>query len=357
MAKVAIVGTVGVPARYGGFETLAENLAIQNNRSDKPCNLIVYCSSRAYPDRRKDFEGAGLRYIPLAANGKQAIFYDILSIIDAALRGCDVVILLGHGGSFVIPLLKFFTKIKFITNVDGIEWRRRKWSGVARFVIRRSEEIAVRYSDVLVADNEAIREYVASEFNKECEVIPYGGDQALDIEPDGSAVVDLPEHYALALCRIEPENNVAMILEAFTILKNPLVFVGNWDNSQYGRDLKLRYGHLKNIIIHNPIYESRGLRALRERANMYVHGHSAGGTNPALVEMMHFGVPILAHGCSFNRHTTEGKSFYFMNTSELVERIMNMTPENAAKVALDMKEIAQRRYTWKSISRAYFDLL
>ena len=351
------MGTVGVPAKYGGFETLAENLVLQNAQAGNLHHLDVYCSSKAYPDRAPEFEGACLRYIPLSANGKQALLYDMWSLIDASLiRRRDVVFLLGHVGSFLLPILKCFTKTKFITNIDGIEWQRKKWTGLARWILRKSESMAVYHSHVVVADNEAIREYVADKFGRRCEVIAYGGDHALHAEPDLTAVADLPDRYALALCRIEPENNVAMILDAFSSLDIPLVFVGNWDNSDYGRILKERYKSHPNITIHDTVYEPRALRAIRDRASMYVHGHSAGGTNPSLVEMMHFEIPVLAYGCVFNRYTTEEKARYFMSAPELAENICILSPQISAQIAADMVEIARRRYTWKQISQAYFGL-
>lgn len=298
-----------------------------------------------------------MRYLPLDANGKQAIFYDMWSLFDAAFRGIDVVILLGHGGSFIIPLLKSVTKTRFVTNIDGIEWRREKWTGLARWILRKSEYFAVRHSHIIIADNEAIREYVAEEFARTCEVIAYGGDHALAAKPDLAAVADLSDYYALALCRIEPENNVAMILEAFAALEMPLVFVGNWDKRDYGRELKARYADHPTITIHDPVYEPRGLRAIRDRSTMYVHGHSAGGTNPSLVEMMHFGIPVIAHGCTFNRHTSENKARYFMSARELAKSVQALNEKEAAIIGADMKEIALRRYTWDQIGQAYFKLL
>jgi glycosyltransferase involved in cell wall biosynthesis len=355
--SVAILGSVGVPAQYGGFETLAENLVHYHRDHAQDVDLTVYCSSVAYDRKAESFETAALRYIPLNANGKLAMFYDMWSLIDAAFRGTDVVILLGHGGSFLIPLLKLVTKTKFITNIDGIEWRREKWSRLACAILRKSEAIAVRHSHVVVADNDAIRDYVAEEFDQGCEVIPYGGDHALETAPDPAVAARLPDSYALALCRIEPENNVHMILEAFGDLEKPLVFVGNWDKSDYGRNLKARYKDHPSFVVHDPVYEARALRAIREKATLYLHGHSAGGTNPALVEMMHFGIPIIAHGCSFNRYTTEEKARYFMSAGDLVDQVRGLSKEDGAQIGTNMSEIAKRRYTWEQIGHLYFNLV
>lgn len=353
----AILGCMGVPAQYGGFETLAENLVFYHREKKPDVDLTVYCSSVSYDEKADKFESAALRYIPLNANGKPAMFYDMWSLIDATIRGTDVVILLGHGGSFIIPLLKLVSSTKFITNIDGIEWRREKWSGLAKAIIRKSEAFAIRFSHEVIADNDAIKEYVDDEFGRSCVVIPYGGDHALGAIPALSTIVDLPDSYALALCRIEPENNVEMILEAFSSLDKSLVFVGNWEKSGYGRGLKARYKNFPNIIIHDPVYEPSALRAIRDKASIYVHGHSAGGTNPSLVEMMHFGIPIAAHGCSFNRFSTEDKATYFLNADELVEAIEGLDNQMSQNIGQAMKEIADRRYTWDQVGKAYFELM
>ena len=355
--NAAILGTVGVPGNYGGFETLAQNLVDYHGATAKTSELAVYCSARAFPDRPETYGTARLRYIGLNANGAQSIPYDGLSLLDAVRRGDNQLLLLGVSGALVLPLVRLVSRARIVTNIDGIEWKREKWKGLAKLVLRASEWAAVRFSHVVIADNQAIAAYVTETYATPCDVIPYGGDHALEAAPDPAAVANLPDSYALALCRIEPENNVAMILEAFAGLDMPLVFVGNWDKSDYGRALKARYASHPNITIHDPVYEPGALRAIRDRASVYVHGHSAGGTNPSLVEMMHFAIPVLAHGCAFNRHSTEGKARYFTTVAELAALATGLTKVEKASIGTDMAEIARRRYTWGQIGKAYFDLL
>jgi len=257
-----------------------------------------------------------------------------------------------------LPLIRLVgRRARIVTNIDGIEWKRAKWKGFARIVLRASEWAAVRFSHEVIADNQAIADHVRGTYGAECHVIAYGGDHALAHAGKGAAPEGLPDTYALALCRIEPENNVHTILEAFSGLETPLVFVGNWSNSAYGRQMKTRYAATPNLHLLDPIYDPETLYALRRRASIYVHGHSAGGTNPSLVEMMHFAVPVLAHGCSFNRHSTEEKALYFETSEELAALTRGLTPTQAERVGDDMREIAQRRYTWDRIGEAYFRLL
>ena len=355
--RIAIIGTVGVPGNYGGFETLAQNLVDFHGATAHESELAVYCSSKAFPDKPEVYRTARLRYLGLDANGLQSILYDALSLFDAVRRGDNQLLLLGVSGALVLPLLRLISRARIVTNIDGIEWKREKWKGLAKAVLRVSEWAAVRFSHCVVADNKAIADYVAETYSRACKVIAYGGDHALEAEPDPTATVSFPESYALALCRIEPENNVAMILEAFVELASPLIFIGNWDNSDYGRDLKARFKDHPTITIHDPVYEPCSLRMIRDGASMYVHGHSAGGTNPSLVEMMHFGIPVLAHGCLFNRYTTEGKAQYFASSAELAEIVRSMSPQVAAQIGKEMGNIAGGRHTWDRIGRAYFDLL
>ncbi len=355
--RVAILGTVGVPANYGGFETLAENLVDYHEKTGSNLNLTVYCSSKGLTAQPAQHCRAQLRYVKLDANGAQSIPYDIIGLLDAVWRGHDRLLVLGVSGALIFPLLKLFTRARIITNIDGIEWRREKWKGLAKHYLRFSEKVAVKASDEVIADNQAIADYLKQSYGCEAHVIPYGGDHAVAAEPDMAATAHLPDDYALGLCRIEPENNIAMILEAFDGLEKPLVFVGNWDKSHYGRNLKRKYDGHPTITIHDPIYDARGLRAIRDGAGLYVHGHSAGGTNPALVEMMHFGIPIIAHGCSFNRYTTEDQALYFSSASELRTVVSQLSGCESRVIGETMREIAARRYTWASIGQAYLNLL
>lgn len=356
--KIALLGTVGVPGRYGGFETLAENLARYHNRTGQRAALTIWCSGKDNAEHPARFERADLRYVGLRANGAQSIPYDAVSLWQAVRSGHDRILLLGVSGALALPLIRLISRAHIITNIDGIEWKRGKWKGLARLLLRTSEWAAVRFSHEVIADNQGIADHVRDTYDSDCHVIAYGGDHALD---DGDAtsndVAGLPDNYALSLCRIEPENNVHLILEAFDRLETPLVFVGNWGNSPYGRELKAQFGKSPSLYLLDPIYDPSALHAVRKSAWVYLHGHSAGGTNPSLVEMMHFGVPVLAHGCAFNRYSTEGKARYFMTVAELVDQLRELAPEDAARIGQDMREVAQRRYTWDHIGRAYFALL
>ena len=343
---ISVIGTVGVPACYGGFESLVENLL----PSDKIG--LIYCSSSSYENKQAEHKGCALKYIPLSANGVQSIPYDIISILHSLIFTKNDLLVLGVSGALAIPIFKLFSKRKVITNIDGLEWRREKWGAAAKSFLKYCEKIAVKYSDTIIADNAAIAVHVKDSYGVNAEVIAYGGDHVV-VAPLVDAKIDV----SLALCRIEPENNVEMILKAFSTLpEKKLQFVGNWDNSSFGRSLKQEYSVFDNIEIIDPIYNLHQLYELRSRANLYLHGHSAGGTNPSLVEMMFFGIPIFCFDCNYNRASTEDKANYFSSSKDLVELINDTNAVVNEQIGSNMKEIAERRYTWEIIKQQYEDL-
>lgn len=356
--RVAILGTVGVPANYGGFETLAENLVRYNDAVTLSEPLTVYCSAKSYPSKPSSYLSAQLKYVPLNANGVQSIPYDVVSLFSAVWNRNDVILLLGVSGAMALPLVRLFSSAQVITNIDGIEWRREKWRGLAGHFLRFSEKMAVRFSHQVISDNGAIADYVKLSYGVDSHVIAYGGDHAVAVDSVAADEFDLPESYAFSVCRIEPENNVHVMLEAFSRLDtHSLVMVGNWSHSEYGRSLRGNYAACGNILMLDPIYDLGKLKTLRSQARFFIHGHSAGGTNPSLVEAMHFGKPVLAFDCNFNRYTTEDKAFFFKNSDELMGLIDGMDVIEAEKVGRAMLEIAERRYTWSIVAQQYFALL
>ncbi|MEM7040473.1 MAG: glycosyltransferase, partial [Bacteroidota bacterium] len=160
--------------------------------------------------------------------------------------------------------------------------------------------------------------------------------------------------YVFSVCRIEPENNIHMLLEAFSGLPDrQLVIVGNWNASKYGRDLREQFGTCHNIRLLDPIYEPERLNLLRSNCFAYVHGHSAGGTNPSLVEAMYLGLPVLAYDVSFNRATTDNQAFFFQNAAELATLLKDLRLNDYHTCAKAMGRIADERYTWRRVAEMY----
>jgi len=352
--KVGIIGTVGVPAKYGGFETLAHQLVLNLS---KRLDLTVYSSSKTYSkeDQVDTWEGASIKYIPLKANGIQSIPYDIFSMIHAMIF-CDVLLILGVSGCIFLPFVKLFTNKRIIVNVDGLEWRRAKWNGLIKKFLIFSEWMAVQFADRIITDNAALQDYAMEEYGIESSLIEYGADH-VEVDPNLMDTTKFPfliNDYAFKVCRIEPENNIHLVLKAFLQTPQiPLIIVGNWKDSVYGKNLLEEYEQVNHFYLLDPIYDPKILNQLRSNCLVYIHGHSAGGTNPSLVEAMYLGLPIIAFDVVYNKVTTEYSSEYFSTSADLIEKVLSLSSTDLSVLGVTMQAIAERRYTWRTISEKY----
>lgn len=346
--RIAVVGTMGVPARYGGFETLAEQLAV--GISPQRAALTVYCQRSAYPEEAHASAFAGHRrvFVPLRANGPGSMVHDVLAMLHAALVvRADVTLVLGYSGAWALPLVRLLRPgMRVVTNIDGMEWRRAKFGAVARTTLRILEWFAAHFSQRVIADNAALVPIARAIHGIEPLLIAYGGDHTL-VE---AAEPRVPPGYFLSIARIEPENNCHMILEAFAGSTQRLVFVGNWETSAYGRDLRERYGAQDRLQLLDPVYAQPELAALRAGAIGYVHGHSVGGTNPSLVEALFHTDRILAFDCAFNRCTLDGAGAYF-DSSESLRGLTDST--TVGRIGAARLQALRDRYRWDQIVDAY----
>lgn len=348
--RVAVVGTAGVPARYGGFETLVDNLL---DFTPPDVAYTVFCSGKKYRERPDVYKGARLVYLDRDANGMEGILYDF-EAMKRSLRA-DVMLILGVSGCLFLPWIRRRFRGRIITNIDGLEWRRDKWRWYAKAFLKASERMAVRHSDIVIGDNKGITDYVKAEYHKNAVLIAYGGDQAVRVKDDALYETHpfCKTRYAVAVCRIEPENNIHLVCEAFSRMPDQtLVLVGNWENSAWGRSLRERYGGFPNLHLLDPVYEPHTVNWLRSNAAFYVHGHSAGGTNPSLVEAMNLGLPVLAFDCVYNRATTEGKALYWKTADGLV-RLVREESGRFPELAAVMEEAGRRLYAWRAVAGRY----
>jgi glycosyltransferase involved in cell wall biosynthesis len=351
--KISIIGIVGLPANYGGFETLAQHLV--HYLGDK-YDFTVYCSAKNYNEKLESYKGAKLHYINLSANGAESVPYDIISIFKA-LRFSDTLLVLGVSGCTILPFAKFFSHKKIIVNIDGLEWRRKKWGRFARAFLKFSEKLAVKWADIIISDNKAIQDYVFDEYGVESKLITYGADHVKKL-PISDALLEkypfLKNRYAFSVCRIEPENNIHIILDAFSHCETlDLIIVGNWENSEYSCSLKANYSQYAHIHLLDAIYDSDILGEIRSNCYLYLHGHSAGGTNPSLVEAMYLGLPIFAFDVTYNRLSTQAKACYFKDAVGLEALLQNVDTQELEQVGLDMRDIACRDYVWEIVSQKY----
>ena len=354
MISIAIIGTNGVPSNYGGFETLVEYLVANLSRE---LAITVFCSSKYQDVKLKKYKGANLKYINLDSNGWQSILYDSVSILKS-FREYDRILILGSSGTIVLPFLVRY-KHKFILNFGGLDWKRNKWGKFARLYLKLSEKIGVKFSGKIISDNQGILEYINEEYARKSTLIAYGGDQAIaekksffnEYRFDG-------QDYFVTVARIQRDNNIELILQAF--LKIPghtIVIIGNWDKESYGVQLKEKYNNVPNIYLVDAIYNLTELNYLRSNAKAYIHGHSAGGTNPALVEAMNLGLPIFAYSSVFNKYTTNNAAKYFSSVSDLSDLINNFKSRELRCLGVEMKKIALDNYTWAIITNQYRKLI
>lgn len=352
--SLAIIGTNGVPNQYGGFETLVEFLAkYLNERFD----ITIYCS-KTQRTRVGEYCGCKLKYLPLSANGFQGIFYDALSVALTARR-YDRVLILGCSSILTIRLFKKYA-YKFTLNIGGIDWRRSKWGRLAKWMIHTAEKTCVPICPKIISDNEGIREYIKETYNKDSYLIEYGGDQVTKEAITSEAKVKYPflnNPFALVVARIQSDNNVEMSINGCLKADYPLVVVGNWKSSQYGIDLRMKYKNAPNLYLLDAIYDQKELNILRSNASIYIHGHSGGGTNPSLVEIMTLEIPTLCYGSNYNKYTTEDKTLYFENESQLSKLLTSMADEEKNRIAKDLKEVADRRYRWETIANKYAEVI
>lgn len=354
--QIAIVGIRGLPNNYGGFETLAEYLV---EYLAKDFEITVFCSSKDMDSRLTEFKGAKLSYVPVSSHGLSGMLYDSISLYKA-VKKFDKIIFLGFGAGFLMPLIKRHRN-KMILNFGGLDWKRDKWSKYAQWVIKKSESLLVNNSRQLVADNVGIQLYIKEEYGRDSTLIAYGGDQAnfrVKTPEMKQQYTFLEKEYAFIVTRIQSDNNIEMILQAFMeqdLLS--LVMVGNWNNSPYGIKIKSEYTGKKNLILLDAIYEREKLDVLRSNCTLYIHGHSAGGTNPSLAEAMYLGLPVFAYASGYNEYTSGNKAKYFKNKQDLVDLLNNYQSIDLEKMGSDLKEIAQKKYRWSAIADAYKKLI
>jgi len=354
--KVYIVGTNGIPAKYGGYETLTEYLT---KYLSAEFDFTVYCS-KTQETHLKEYNGAKLKYIPLKANGWQSIIYDFITLFHSAFKA-DVILYLGPGAGFLIPFLKLFNN-NIIVNHGGLnEWEREKYSGFQRFVAKLGHKYAAISARYNIADGYQLKNSILIEFGADCEVIRYGGDHATKEVVDSSLLIKYPflvDSYFVNVSRAQIDNNLHLVLEAFKNTPDrKLVIVSNWHVSKYGMELLNSYkDRFPNIIILEAVYLPKEINAIRGNAKVYIHSHSFCGTSPSLVEAMSLELPVFSFDIPTNRETTKDKAFFFKDSDELKNLIISVKDEDLDLNKKEMKSIADNEYTWHLIASKYADL-
>jgi glycosyltransferase involved in cell wall biosynthesis len=351
--KLAIIGTNGLPGRYGGWDQLLNHLT--SKLSDR-YEIIVYTSKYNAVPGLKEFNNSRLTIIPLKANGVQSIFYDGISMLDAAFK-YDILLVLGTSGCIFLPFIRLINN-NIILNPDGAEWKRGKWNFFIKQFLKLSEYLGIRFSKYIISDNLIIQKHIDEMYKKKSFLIEYGGDQV--IKKELSQTTELKylisdKNYAFKVCRIEPENNIDLILNAFVHVELKLILIGNWNNSKYGINLKESFNNISNLILLDPIYDQDTLDELRSNCGIYIHGHTVGGTNPSLVEAMNLGLCCIVYDVNYNRVTTNDQAIYFKTQNDLINILKKFELQeiDTARIGNNLFKLANEKYQWNLIISKY----
>jgi glycosyltransferase involved in cell wall biosynthesis len=355
--KIGILGSRGIPNAYGGFEECAQHLA--EGLVNKGHEVFAYNSS-LHPYKENKWRGVNIirckdQEDKLGAAGQ--FIYDFNCIADARKRNFDILLQLGYTSNSIWHWLWPKNAIN-IVNMDGLEWKRSQYSNLTRLFIKKAEALAAKHADYMVADSPGIQQHIFNTYNKRSVFISYGAE--IFNRPDASLLKQIklkPFEYYLAVARLEPENNIEMIIEGFLKFKtdHDLVIVGK--ENKYGKKLKQKYPGEKLKFI-GPVYDKNLLNNLRYFSKLHFHGHSVGGTNPSLLEAMACQCNIAAHDNIFNKAILENNAEYFSNSEEVLA-ILNA--DYHQDFVLESKQINLEKiigtYNWQKIVDAYEALM
>lgn len=357
--KIAILGTRGIPNNYGGFEQFAQY--ISEGLVKRGHDLTVY-APLSHPYTKDEFNGVKIIRIfsPERTLGSMANFlYDHLCLQDALQKDFDIIYEAGYA-TVAFSYLIFKAKIAqtvLVTNMDGIEWKRSKWNFATRKLILFLEGLSLKHSHHLISDNMEIKRFYLEKYKKETEFIAYGAEVIENISESPLLNYGVEKRkFFLLIARLEPENNIELILNGYLLSGSdlPFIVIGNAATT-YGVYLQSRYPG-KNILFIGGIYNKADLDALRFYACIYFHGHSVGGTNPSLLEAMATGSLIAAHGNNFNRTVLLESGLYFQDASEIAAIISKVVYEDSThfdSLRLAGIEIIRSQYNWDLIIDRY----
>lgn len=356
--KIAILGTRGIPNYYGGFEQFAEYFSVYLAEKGHE----VYCyNSHNHPFQENNFNGVHIihQHDPEYKLGTFGQFiYDYNCILDSRKRNFDIILQLGYTSNsiwfFLLP-----KKPIIITNMDGIEWKRSKYSKPVQQFLKFAERLAAVSSDYLVSDSLGIKKFLKERYNKESTYIAYG---AHPFDTPNLEILDKYQvtqgHYDMIMARFEPENNLDLVLEGVaqnTISNRDILVIGN-HNTKYGEYLKEKFKAHSNIRFVGAIYNIDDLNNLRYYCNIYFHGHSVGGTNPSLLEAMASQALIAAHNNNFNKGVLGENAVYFSTPNEVVEILNSYKKDSYQHFIENNFKAIINDFNWNKINGKYLEL-
>jgi glycosyltransferase involved in cell wall biosynthesis len=353
--SVAIIGTRGYPSYYGGFETAVRKLA--PFLADSGWDVSVYGRPGATSDRDASLDSRINRITTRGIESKSlsTLSYGFTASLDAMRKKPDVALVMNVANGYFLPALKA-RRIPSLVNVDGIEWDRAKWGRAAKAVFRTGASLTARFGTELVCDSTEIAKRWSKDFKRDGLFIPYGGDVPEPIPVEDGLT---RRGYVLVVARFVPENTIVEFVEAAEALSasHDIVIVGS---SGYGGEVEERVGRLAQS---NPrvrwlghVSDDQRLLGLWQNCGAYFHGHSVGGTNPALVQAMACSAPIVARDTVYNREVLGGAGHFVSATSEAIATgLREVLASSALQEALskDALNRAATTYSWRSVNEKY----
>jgi glycosyltransferase involved in cell wall biosynthesis len=359
--RLAILGTHGIPANYGGFETFAEELALRLvKEGDFEVTVYVPAAEMSQPDAT--YKGVKLQ--PVKSPGKGGVangLFDVWSLF-ACLGKHDIVYLCGYGAAFMAFLPRLFGARVWI-NIGGLEWMRTKWSMPVRAYVKISEWFCGIAASRVICDAQALLDYYSKAYWSPAALsfVAYGV-APLPLSTESASLLPAgltPLGYDLVVARLEPENKILEIIQGYQAHPGtrPLVVVGNVDPRPYVKALQA--AAQDRVIFLGGVYDKKRLAALRRYAYIAFHGHSVGGTNPSLLEAIAAGRPIIAHDNPFNREVGGDLLRYFKGPADIPAALATLEREGAVRDLDQMVKATEwldLHYSWDKIASQYADL-
>ncbi len=356
--KIGILGTRGIPNQYGGFEQFAEYLSL--GLVERGHEVVVY-NGHTHTYQQSSWNGVQLVhcYDPEYKIGTAGQFiYDLNCILDARKRNFDILLQLGYTSSSVWSFLLPKNQ-QILTNMDGLEWKRSKYSSKVQRFLKWAEKRAVNSSDVLIADSIGIQSYLKKTFSTDSVYIPYGAHTFTNPSQEVLSTYNLPAGgYDMLIARMEPENNIEVILDGVEASNSqlPMLVIGGIKNN-FGQYLQTKFTSSTKIKFLGPVYDQNALNNLRYFSRYYFHGHSVGGTNPSLLEAMASNTCIIAHHNEFNEAILGKDAYYFTNASNIKNRLeQELDAEKCRQNRQVNQKKIEQKFTWNSIVSQYEEL-
>ncbi len=355
--KIAILGTRGIPNYYSGFEQFAEFFSVFLTKNGH--DVWVY-NSHNHQYQEETFHGVNIihQFDPEYKIGTFGQFiYDLNCILDSRKRNFDIILQLGYTSNTIWHRL-LPKNVIIISNMDGLEWKRTKYSPIVRRFLKFAEKLAIKSSDYLISDSIGIQNYLLNEYNSSSEFIAYGAE--LFMEPNSKILkkYNVEEfNYNMLVARFEPENNLEIILDGVALSNSKTIFlvVGRHDANKFGGYLKNKFKQSTHIKFLGGIFNLEHLNNLRYYSKLYFHGHSVGGTNPSLLEAMASKALIVAHNNEFSKSILGEDAFYFSTKEDVKIHLENIDKkENTDKINNCYSKI-DCEYRWEIINNKYLN--